>query len=796
MSSTSSLPASSTAKLPAPHKSIIKTYIMTCFYKFCAAVFLLLLSTATLSLHAKTVTGRVLSDTDSTALAGVPCRLNEATRLVTGGITDKDGLFRLETNATTNLTLDITCTGYNHTEIHIPSGAKDISLGDIYLSEGLSLGEVTVKGQSTTDSRGRIIIYPEASDVKASATSISLFQKLPLAGLDANPINRTLTVDGGTPVILINGVPSTMDDVNALMPKDISKIEFSRVTPPRYADKGNSGLISITLKKRNDGGQVYLWTRSAVTTAFVDANLRASYHQGPSQFTLSYNPSWRNYQEVYDHTYESYIGSDFRVNLVEDDRNPFNYHTHKMQAKYDYSPDTSTLLSVTFRATPPYNKSRYIGTTYDSYLGEYDVNRHTSSSDFSPSLDLFFRKDFNEKNSIEAQVVGTLSNTDYRRDNQYTYTDGSTNDYLMDVDSRRHSLISEISYNHDFSDKTSLSGGFQNTLSRSTNTYLTSDYKPVLTENNNYIYTRLGQQIGKVYLSLSTGLKMFWINNDLNRRHFIRNRTQAQLSWNAGSRWSIQAAFVYGPVIPSLSQLTDYPQQVSPYLVSNGNPELKVTDSFVYQLMPSYRFKKFSTSLLLSYRHASNAVIGDMAYLGDNLFLSQSVNARRSRVFESNLNMKLNDIYGFGANVNLGVSHYYCTGADWSNKLTSFDASFSIWWNKGPYTISYWRKIPGKYLSGHYVMKDENGDVLSFEFNPDKHWTLGVGWMYMFTPKGTQYPTWSYSEVNPAYRERYIKNNGNMVVLSVSYNADFGAIFRSAKRNLNNSDTGSSLLRL
>ncbi len=64
------LAASSTAKLPAPHKSIIKTYIMTCFYKFCAAVFLLLLSTATLSLHAKTVTGRVLSDTDSTALQG------------------------------------------------------------------------------------------------------------------------------------------------------------------------------------------------------------------------------------------------------------------------------------------------------------------------------------------------------------------------------------------------------------------------------------------------------------------------------------------------------------------------------------------------------------------------------------------------------------------------------------------------------------------------------------------------------------------------------------------------------
>ena len=68
--------------------------------------------------------------------------------------------------------------------------------------------------------------------------------------------------------------------------------------------------------------------------------------------------------------------------------------------------------------------------------------------------------------------------------------------------------------------------------------------------------------------------------------------------------------------------------------------------------------------------------------------------------------------------------------------------------------------------------------------------------MYMFDTKGTKYPAWNYSSVNPAFRERYIKNNGNMIVLSVSYSADFGSIFRQAKRSLNNSDNGSSLLKL
>jgi len=716
-------------------------------------------------------------------------------QFINGVTTDYNGEFAISTALKSKLILEISMTGFNPTEIVIESD-NSVNVGTVYLSEGVTLDEVQVTANSMVDAKGRTIVFPAGSDVKASSTAISLFQKLPLAGLEANPINRTLTVDGGTPVILINGVPSSIDDFNALQPKDIAKIEFSRITPARYADRGNSGFLNITLKKRNDGGQVYIWGRSAVNTAFVDGNLRASYHQGPSQFTLSYDPSWRNYQQVFDNTTESYIGDDFRVNLEEHDRDPFNYHYHNIGFKYDYSPDVNTLFSATFRMTPSYNKSRSLANTADSYLGEYENHNLTSVKDLAPSLDLFFKKDFNDRNALEVQVVGTLSSSDYRRNNQYFYDDGSTSGYVMDVDSRRRSLISEISYIHQFSDKTSLSTGYQNTVSHSTNKYLTTDYKPVLTENNNYVYARLGQQIGKVYFSVATGVKLYWIKNDLNKRHFIRNLTTAQISWNISQKWSLAGAFQYSPSIPSLSALTDYPQQQSPYLISNGNPDLKVSQNFRYQLMPSYQYKKFSASLLMTYRHVGDFVMNDMFYLGDKMFLSQSINAKKSWYAGANLNMKLNGIYGFGVNVNIGVDHYETMGENWCHHLTSFDGSFTLWWNKGPYTISYWRKIPGKYLNGNYVGRDENGDALGFEYQPDKHWTFGASWMYMFEKKGTKYPAWGYSSVNPYYRERYIKNNGNMVVLSVSYSTDFGSIFRSSRRSLNNADNESSLLRM
>lgn len=760
------------------------------------SILLFTLICSLLTLNARTIQGTILSANDSTAIVGADCRLLAGGKLITSTTAGSDGVFSLETDVKSALDLEVSFTGFSSTEIIIESGNKNLNIGAIYLDKGTDLEEVTVTGNSVVNSKGRTIVYISQADARASATSISLFQKLPLAGLQANPINRSISVDGGSPIILINGVPSSMDDVNALQPKDIEKVEYSRFTPARYADSGGSGYINITLKKRNDGGQIYAWGRSALTTTFVDANIRASYHQGASQFTLLYNPSWRNYQQVYDHSTQSYIGDDFRLDLEEYDRNPFYYHYHQAKLKYDFKPSAKTLFSASFTMMPSYNKNRSLAKTTSTLLGTYDTNNLSKSKDLSPSLDLFLRQDFNEKNTMEVQVVGTLSNSEYRRNNEYIFSDGSEDSYAMDADSHRRSLISEISYTHSFSDNTSLSTGFQNTVSRSTNKYLTTDYEPILTENNNYAYVRLGQSIGRVYIALASGAKLYWVKNDLNKRHFIKNLSSAQVSWNINNNWSLQGQFRYSPSIPMLSSLTDYPQQVSPYLISNGNPELKVMDNFSYGISASYSYKKFQASFQSSYLNADKSVISEIRYLGNGMFLSQATNTKYRRVFQNDLNLRLNDIHGFGASLYLSLTHYQTAGEDWSHKLTSLDGSIMLWWNKGPFTIAYWRKLPGKYLYGHSVNKDENGDALQFQWQPNKHWTVGASWMYMFDKKGTRYPSWDYSSVNPSTQDRYIKNNGNMIVLSVSYSADFGSIFRTGNRNLNNSDSNSSLLKL
>lgn len=193
--------------------------------------------------EARTIQGIVLSSNDSTVISGASCRLLSEGKFLTGTSTVADGTFSLQTDVRSSLDLEVSMIGFSTTSIIIESGAKNLSLGNIYLDEGVTLSDVTVTATPVIKSKGRTIVYPSIADVNASATSISLFQKLPLPGMQANPITRSLAVDGGSPVILINGVPSSIDDINALQPKDIEKIEYTRFTPARYADSGNKHYI-------------------------------------------------------------------------------------------------------------------------------------------------------------------------------------------------------------------------------------------------------------------------------------------------------------------------------------------------------------------------------------------------------------------------------------------------------------------------------------------------------------------------------------------------------------------------
>lgn len=373
------------------------------------------------------------------------------------------------------------------------------------------------------------------------------------------------------------------------------------------------------------------------------------------------------------------MGDDFRVDLETHDRNPFNYVINQLQLGYTYRPDSKTLFSAKLSGSINPSGRRYIADNKDSYAGDYESTSKSASKYTTPSLDLFFKKDFDDANSLEVQAVGTLRFEDYNRLNTYYIDPANPQMYEVEIDNTRRSLITEIAYRHRFGNASELGAGFQNTLSHSRNKYIGTDYRPILTENNNYGYVNYSFTIDKFNFWLASGVKIFRMENGENKRDFVRNLSNVNINWDISNEWSLQANFNYSPSIPGLSALTDYKQQTTPYLIDNGNPNLKVAEYFNYRLMASFSHKKFFASLTAYYSNANNPRTDEYFYLGDKKFLSQTVNYHTNEGAGASLQMKLSGIAGFGGNVRLDVDWTHTQGTTWNKNLTTFYAYGSFW---------------------------------------------------------------------------------------------------------------------
>ena len=94
---------------------------------------------ATSKVSARTICGTVLSESDSTAVVGATCRLLADNQFISGTVADISGAFTFDTDVSSNITLEIGMTGYTGATVIIDRGQGNINLGNLYLSEGVSL---------------------------------------------------------------------------------------------------------------------------------------------------------------------------------------------------------------------------------------------------------------------------------------------------------------------------------------------------------------------------------------------------------------------------------------------------------------------------------------------------------------------------------------------------------------------------------------------------------------------------------------------------------------------------------
>lgn len=310
------------------------------FFTFLMLILLSASSVARAQGADREISGQVL-DTEGEPLVGATVTLKNGAKVLNVVLTDVDGEFKLK--ARPGNQLEVTYIGYESASVKVDNKT---TYNIVLVFNTQDLDEVVVVGFGTQKKEtltGAISVVKNATIVESPTANISnaLVGRIP--GVSAiqssgepGDNQSTLRVrgigslnsEGNDPLIVIDGVQSTMDAMNSLDPNEIESISVLKDASSTavYGVKGANGVVLITTKRGNSGApRINMSYRFGITELATKLKMLDSY-----RYALLRNEAIMNDGDV---SKEKYLFD--------------KYELWKFQAGRDYTPDEIDAMDIT-----------------------------------------------------------------------------------------------------------------------------------------------------------------------------------------------------------------------------------------------------------------------------------------------------------------------------------------------------------------------------------------------------------------------------------------------------------------
>lgn len=766
---------------------------------------ILLILTVCPHIAAQTITGKIVDEKQQPiGYVNIVLQQPDST-FISGSVSDEKGNFILEAPQTGNYLLALTCIGYQEQTIRLEEVQKKRNLGNIILLEtATELGEVSITASATIKKVDRQIIYPSQTQQKLSTSGYDLLTRLMLPELKIDPLNKNVsTISGGTVEIRINDLKASTAQVSALRPSDVLRVEYIDNPGAHYGDTEVEAVINYIVKHREAGISGGIEGMNAVTTGFGNDNIYVKANYGKSEFGIDYFINYRDYKHRYANETQRFTFPDGSTRNREHQglEVPFGYVDQSIEASYNLTEPDKYVFNAVFTNnifdTDKQDIAQRIIETGHPVLTTYT---HATDHSHTPSLDLYLSYQLPHKQKLSANVVGTYINTDYTRDYQEYETEAfPLSHYAYGTDGNRYSLIGEAIYSKEWK-KATLSAGVKGNTAYTPNIY-TGDTDETMNMHNSslYGYVQLQGRLAKLDYSLGAGVSRQAFSRAENSYSFVTFRPSLSLSYPLFRDAKLRYTFSIIPSTPSLSQLSDVWQQDNDLEASHGNKELKPYRSYRNRLVFSWNKGRFSTQLSGNYYYMDKPIFNAIDIMGnspaDYMVEYSIATGICHHMASGNLNLQWQivpdalTLSGYG-----GVNWNKTQAVNYTGEYTGWNGGFSINGNYKNFSLNASFATRYKSLYGHYINYGENDGYIQLAYKYKKL-TVGSLWYY---PLKTAW-TGGSRVVNSPYVEKksrtYIKDNGNMVCLYLSWNFNYGRKHQAGKKTLNNSDTDSGIAK-
>lgn len=746
----------------------------------------------------------IVKDIDTqTALENVTVQLYDTdSSFVEGCVTNKSGRFVLQKGIRGNMYLILSFVGYKQNIIQLENVQQNLKLGNLFLEKSEEqLAEIVVSSSRVINKVNRQIIFPSTLQTEASSTAFELLEKMRLPDLLINTIQNTIaSLNNGEVQLRINNVKASVQDILAIHATQVVKVEYLDMPGARYGE-GVSSVVNFVTRRTNSGFSGGLSLNNAITTGNGNDNFFLKYNNGASEFSLNYNFSYRKYGDKYSDTYQELVMADDNLRILNKEGidSPFKKRVHNLSLTYNYTKkETSTFnvkLSNSWDTSPFSNTIQLIRES-----GKDDVKAYTGVRDktLTPVLDVYYELNLPNEQTLMANVVATYINSDYLRN--YAERDPVSmavqgQEYNYSVTGDKYSVIAELIYDNYLTENLLWSSGINYKQSYLENHYLgsTGDVTTSMDDSNLYVFTELDGQYKKLGFNIGIGLSRQYFKESNHKYNYYTVRPKVSLSYPIAKDLFVRYSFSINPVLPVLSRISDVSQWQNAYEVIVGNPQLKPYRAYANNLSLRYSTGRFSLQLMGYYQYNPKPIMMDVvrrADAGENTYFSYTyANQKSFEHIQGRLYMQYGlikdilDLSAFG-----GVNHYINKGNEYEHKYTGLFGGVSL---DGMYknfilSASVYSGITNMFAETRNISSASADVALSYRLK--KNMRVGIGMANPFFKNGEKSGQKLISDI--AYKEtwNYIRDVGNMLYVTFSWNFSIGRKYEAGNTQLFNSD--------
>ena len=449
------------------------------------------------------------------------------------------------------------------------------------VKKNITLGEVTVKAAKVVNKSDGMIIYPTDAQKQASNNGYSILEKLTLANLRIDNINHTVTAidNRGGVQLRVNGIVAGKQEMLALNPKDIAKINFMNNPGIRYGD-GIAYVIDIVTRRAESGYTVGTDLTTALTTLQGDGMVYGKWNKGKSEWSLSYDVSGYKSKGSKSSQLAEYTLTDGSIYTVErnDVESLRKSIAHDAKLTYNWADSTATVfqtsLSGTFNDAPDDYNIKEIA----DGARRYRATSRDADKSYSPVLDIYFFRQITPRQSVTANAVGTYI---FTQTNNY-YDEG--NPYQYDVDGKTASLLAEIIYENRLKPFT-LSAGGNYSYKHIKNDYSGDASSLTKTSNNRlYAFAEIKGTMRKLRYTLGAGASYIHYTQNGHRYDFRTFHPKVSLTYDINNSMQLGYTCQMQDKVSRIAMTSDVAVRTNSMEWTAGNPDLKPSHDMNHRL--------------------------------------------------------------------------------------------------------------------------------------------------------------------------------------------------------------------